>query len=72
MVKRMQLTYDEIMDILDIKIFPSDITGYTLPSGIESLSDINKTLDYKLPDILKVGITFDDIRLRCYQILIKL
>ena len=44
MVKRMQLTCSEIMDVLDKKHFPSKRTGYTLPTGIYEISDINKTL----------------------------
>ena len=30
------------MDILDIKHFPSQITGYTIPPGIYEKSDIKK------------------------------
>ena len=44
------------MDVLDIKHFPSERTGYTLPPGMNEISDINKTLDCLLPDILKVSI----------------
>ena len=33
MVNRMQLSSDEIVDILDIKFFPSERTRYTLPFG---------------------------------------
>ena len=58
----MQLTYNEIMDVLDIKNFPSERTGYTLPPGIYEVSDINTTLKYLLPDIVKVSITIDDSR----------
>ena len=64
MVNRMQLMYNEIMDVLDIKYFPSKRTGYTLPPGIYEISDINKTLQYLLPDIVKISITIDDVRLR--------
>ena len=64
LVYRMGLTYAEIMDILDIKFFPSERTGYTLPPGIYGKSDINKTLEHLLPDNLKVSNTIDDIRLR--------
>ena len=60
----MGLTYDEIMDILNINYFPSERTSYTLPPGIYEISNINKTLAYLLPDIVKVSITIDDIRLR--------
>ena len=60
----MELTYDEITDILDINYFPLERTGYTLPPGIYKVSDIKKTLDLLLPDILTVNITNDDVRLK--------
>ena len=50
------------MDVLDIKYFPSERTGYTLPPGIYEVSDINTTLKYLLPDSVKVSITIDDSR----------
>ena len=59
----MQLSYDEIMDLLDIKCFPSKRRGYTLPVGVYEVSDINSMLKSLLPDILKVNITIDNIRL---------
>ena len=61
----MEITYDEIMDVIDIKYFPSKRTGYTLPPGIYEIGDINKTLDFLLPDFVKVCTTIDDIRLGC-------
>ena len=33
LVYRMGLTYNEIIDVLDIKSFPSERIGYTLPPG---------------------------------------
>ena len=42
---RMRLTYDEFLDVLDTRFFPSERTGYTLPPGIYETSDINKTLE---------------------------
>ena len=64
LVNGMQLTDNEIKDVLDEKNFPSQRTGYTLPPGIFEIFDINKTLQYLLPDIVKVSITIDDIRLK--------
>ena len=58
----MQLTQDEIVDILDIKVFPSKRTSYTLPPGIYDMSDFNRTLKYSLPDVVKVSISIDYIR----------
>ena len=45
LVYRMQLTHDEIMDILGLKNFPSEKIGFTLPPGIHKRSDFNKTLE---------------------------
>ena len=51
------------MTYLDIKIFPSERTGYSLPPGIYERGDINKTLSYLLTNFVKESITIDDIRL---------
>ena len=59
----MELTYDEIMVLLDIKKIPSERTGYTLPPGIYEISDINRTVEYLLPDIVRVNTTIHDVRL---------
>ena len=60
----MQLTYIEIMDVLDKKYFPSEGTGYTLSPGTYEVSDINKTLKYLLPNFVKTSVAIDDIRLK--------
>ena len=59
----MQLTYDEIMDIIDKNYFPSNRTVYIIEPGLYEIGKINKTLEYSLHDIVKVGITCNDIRL---------
>ena len=41
MVYRFQLTYDEIIDILDLKYIPKSTIVYTLPSGMYEVIDIN-------------------------------
>ena len=64
LVYRMQLTYDEIMDILDLKYIPTKRTGYSLNPGIYEVLDLNNTLKYILPDNVKVTITYDNIRLK--------
>ena len=64
MVYRFQLTYDEIMDILDLKYTPAKRTGYSLNPGIYEVNDLNNTLKYILPNNVKVNITIDDIRLK--------
>ena len=53
------------MHILDVKYIPSNRTGYTLTQGFFEISNNNKTLEHILPNIVKVSITTDDIRLKC-------
>ena len=64
LVYRMRLSYDEIMDILDLKYIPTKRTGYSLNPGIYEIVDLNNTLKYMLPDNVKVNVTIDDIRLK--------
>ena len=60
----MQIPYDEIIDILDLKYIPTKRTGYTLEPRIYEVVDLNNTLKYILPDNVKVSITIDDVRLK--------
>ena len=64
LVYRMRLSYDEIIDILDLKYIPTKRIGYILFPGIYEVIDLNNTLNYILPDAVKVNITIDDIRLK--------
>ena len=61
---RMQLTYDEIKDVLDFKNISTKRIGYSLNPGIYELVDLNNTLKHILPDNVKVNIAIDDIRLK--------
>ena len=64
LVYRMRLSYDEIMDILDLKYIPTKRTGYSLDPSIYEVIDLNNTLKHILPDNVKIHITIDDIRLK--------
>ena len=64
LVDRMRLSYDEIMDILDLKYIPTKRTGYSLNPGIYEVIDLNNTSKHILPNNVKVNITIDDIRLK--------
>ena len=64
MVYRFRLTYDEIIDVLDLKYIPTKRTGYSLDPGIYEVSDLNNTLKHILPNNVNVNITIDDIRLK--------
>ena len=60
----MRLSYDEIMNNLDLKYIPTKKTGYSLDPGIYEVVDLNNTLKNILPNNVKVNITIDDIRLK--------
>ena len=62
LVYRLQLTYDEYLDILDLKYFPTKRSSYSLYPSIYEVIDSNFTLKYNSPDNEKVSVTFDDVR----------
>ena len=64
LVYRLRLSYDEIMGILYLKYIPTKRTGYSLNPGIYEVIDLNNTLNYILPDNVKVSVTIDDIKLK--------
>ena len=64
LVYRFRLTYDEILEIIDLKYIPTKRTRYSLNPGIYEVVDLNNTLKYILPNTVKVNITIDDIRLK--------
>ena len=64
LIYRMRLSYDEIMDILDLKYIPTKRTGYSLNPGIYEVVDLNNTLKRILPDNVKVSVTIDDFKLK--------
>ena len=64
LVYRMRLSYDEIMEILDLKYIPTKRTGYTLNPGIYEIVDLNNSLKHILPDNVKLTVSIDDIRLK--------
>ena len=60
LVDRMQLTYDEIINILDLKYIPTKRTGYFIEPNIYNVDDLNKTLKNILPDSVKINISIDE------------
>ena len=62
LIYRIQLTYDEIIDLLDLKYIPTKRIGYSLNPGIYEVLDLNNTLNYTLPDNVKINVTIDDVR----------
>ena len=57
LVYRMKLTYDEIMDILDLKYISTKRIGFSLDPGFYEIVDLNNTLNHILPDNVKINIT---------------
>ena len=53
LVYRMQLTYDEIIDIIDLKYIPTKRIGYSLNLKIYQIKSINKTLKLIYPIMWK-------------------
>ena len=64
----MELTYDETVDMYDVKYIAGSTNGYTLTLGIYEITDINFMVNSSLLNKLKVNrksnITIDDIRLQ--------
>ena len=54
----MQLTYDEITDVLNLKYIPTNRMGNSLKPKIYNVVDLNTTLK-NLPDV-KIGVTVDE------------
>ena len=71
MVYRLEITYDEIVDILDVRFIAGSTMGYTLPVGFCEVSDFNLMITSSLPNEVKVNNTIDDIRLNQLWPLIK-
>ena len=64
LVFRLQSTYHEIVDTLDVKYIAGSTTGYTLAPGIYKIVDDNFMLKSLLPKEAKIKITVDDLRLK--------
>ena len=64
LVYRMQLTYNEVIDILDLKYIPTKRTGNSLNPGIYEVVNLNDSLKYILLDNVKINVTIDDVRLK--------
>ena len=60
LVHRMQLTYDELIDILDLKYISTKRVGFSLNPNIYNVDDLNNTLKNILPDNVKINISIDE------------
>ena len=60
LVHRMQLTYDEIINILDLKYIPTKRIGYSIEPNIYNVADLNKTIKNILPNNVKIDTNIDE------------
>ena len=60
----MQLTYNEIIDILDLKYISTKRIGYSMEPNIYNVVDLNKTLRNILPNNVKIDITIDERKIK--------
>ena len=60
----MEVTYDEIMEILDLKISSIGKERFNPTTWTVWNSQFLRKLEYSLPDIVKVSNTIDVFRLR--------
>ena len=58
----MELTYDEIVDVLDVKGIAGSTIGYTLPPGCQESSGIILIVKFILPNAIKVNSIINVIR----------
>ena len=59
----MELTYEEIMDVIGLKRTSPTSVEYSLPPEIYKVSDVKLFLKSLLPDEVKVNVATDDNRL---------
>ena len=64
MVYRIELTYNEIMVVLDLKYARATSIEYNLPPGIYEISDNNLMLKSLFPEDVKIYFRIDVNRLR--------
>ena len=56
----MQLTYDEIIDVLNLNYISTKRTGYYSKPNIYNVLDLENTLKNFLPDNVKIDVTIDE------------
>ena len=60
LVYRMRLSYDEIMDILDLKYISTKRIGFSIPPKIYNVVDLNEIFKNILPNNVKIDISIDE------------
>ena len=56
----MQITYDEIIDVLNLTYIPTKRIGLSLKPDIYNVVDLNNSLKFNLSDNVKIGVTIDE------------
>ena len=67
----MELTYNEIADVLDVEFIAGSTIGYTLPPGIYEIADNNSILKSILRNKVKVYFIIDVNKLKTNLKLLK-
>ena len=60
LIYRMQLTYNEIIDILDLEYIHTKRVGYSIEPNIYNVVDLKNILKKILPDNVKINVTIDE------------
>ena len=60
LIYRMQLTYNEIIDILDLEYIHTKRVGYSIEPNIYFVVDLNNIFKKILPDNVKINVTIDE------------
>ena len=60
LVYRIQLTYDESINILDLKYIPTKRIGCSIEPNIYNVVDLNKTFKNVLPNNKKINVSIDE------------
>ena len=71
LIYRMQITYNEIIDILDLEYIPTKRIGYSIEPNTYKAVDLNNTLKNILPDNVKISVTIDERKYKSNLKLIK-
>ena len=60
LVYRLRLSYDEIINIIDLKYISTKRIGYSIEPNIFNVDDLNKTLKNILPNNLKTNVSINE------------
>ena len=64
MVYRLKLTYNDLIDKLDVTYISGSTIGYTIPPGVCEVKEINLMLKFLIFGKVKLYIAIDESRLK--------